>query len=260
MSHAPKGSIPAHAGQPTSRHKEATMSRVHPRSRGAAVAGFRICRPNLGPSPLTRGSLPADPAAAPSVGSIPAHAGQPKLMGRCGRWLRVHPRSRGAALITDDRGPLPAGPSPLTRGSLDLQDVAPGVMGSIPAHAGQPHRASFSRTLRGVHPRSRGAATTPRTSGSRARGPSPLTRGSPFSRAPAGADPGSIPAHAGQPPSSLTALPGKRVHPRSRGAATNLGPAAGYIVGPSPLTRGSRFHRHPKRRRSRSIPAHAGQP
>ena len=54
------------------------MSRVHPRSRGAAELLEADIDDDVGPSPLTRGSLLALLVAGPGDGSIPAHAGQPR--------------------------------------------------------------------------------------------------------------------------------------------------------------------------------------
>ena len=91
-------------------------------------------------------------------------------------------------------------------------------------------------------------------------GISPLTRGSPTKTPTRNRSRGSIPAHAGQPRSTDSALPGARVHPRSRGAA---GPLLGVRFsdrGPSPLTRGSQVIGSNFCDIHGSIPAHAGQP
>ena len=92
------GSIPAHAGQPPRRQAAPHTPRVHPRSRGAAYASVYFGDIREGPSPLTRGSLHGHAGVVVHLGSIPAHAGQPRITmdARIGTW--VHPRSRGAAL------------------------------------------------------------------------------------------------------------------------------------------------------------------
>ena len=51
------GSIPAHAGQPSRGRTSALVPGVHPRSRGAAEPKSVMTRYQVGPSPLTRGSL-----------------------------------------------------------------------------------------------------------------------------------------------------------------------------------------------------------
>ncbi len=77
-------------------------------------------------------------------------------MDRCGN--EVHPRSRGAAMSPGFLSPAVQGPSPLTRGSLQLLLQEIFLVGSIPAHAGQPELAAHHSPPVGVHPRSRGAA------------------------------------------------------------------------------------------------------
>ena len=196
---APWGSIPAHAGQPAALIAGGAGRRVHPRSRGAAHGDEHLHGRRQGPSPLTRGSHTSIRHADRPMGSIPAHAGQPR---RCG-WRRVlprvHPRSRGAATLSDLSTMLDAGPSPLTRGSLQRRPQRQLLFGSIPAHAGQPAVAEPEARRRGVHPRSRGAAKLRRSAKSAWLGPSPLTRGSHVRGRDRSGESGSIPAHAGQP-------------------------------------------------------------
>ncbi len=132
------GSIPAHAGQPARAWPSRRRSRVHPRSRGAAISFAAMQADREGPSPLTRGSPDCRVRRSPRAGSIPAHAGQP----RSRRWRPgepwVHPRSRGAAARRPIMDVFIWGPSPLTRGSLVHQPRQEAGEGSIPAHAGQP--------------------------------------------------------------------------------------------------------------------------
>ena len=71
------GSIPAHAGQPIALGRAGELDRVHPRSRGAAADNVMAGTAEVGPSPLTRGSLSSLISTPYTVGSIPAHAGQP---------------------------------------------------------------------------------------------------------------------------------------------------------------------------------------
>ncbi len=255
-----RGSIPAHAGQPTSVGLAVRISRVHPRSRGAAfVTGFSKTSTS-GPSPLTRGSPDRADKSARRQGSIPAHAGQPPRRPRTGGTGGVHPRSRGAASALDCLAVKSKGPSPLTRGSRATHPSHALRHGSIPAHAGQPLPPGAPACSAWVHPRSRGAAANCRAPKYRRAGPSPLTRGSPAPGCCRCGEPGSIPAHAGQPCSYTARARGSRVHPRSRGAAPAPRSLSTSPRGPSPLTRGS--HQvpviHPADQGS--IPAHAGQP
>ncbi len=153
------GSIPAHAGQPTSGSSCRSSRRVHPRSRGATGGEYIIRDSTGGPSPLTRGNPCTEGLRRDGDGSIPAHAGQPDGDPRQSFSVRVHPRSRGATLteyLTAQHG---AGPSPLTRGNQLHFRRRGRSGGSIPAHAGQPHAAGRALRRRRVHPRSRGATS-----------------------------------------------------------------------------------------------------
>ena len=233
------GSIPAHAGQPTTAARNNKAPWVHPRSRGAASPISATRSAVLGPSPLTRGSRWPSSGPLGLSGSIPAHAGQPRSAPDhpCGR--RVHPRSRGAAISRCVSIISLRGPSPLTRGSLDFKPRPLMADGSIPAHAGQPLESVAGVLVTRVHPRSRGAAVDGFNSHTGYQGPSPLTRGSLKPCLCPVRGRGSIPAHAGQPPSVPRKSFLARVHPRSRGAAWAAAACRSVIAGPSPLTRGS---------------------
>ena len=193
------GSIPAHAGQPSSATMARRASRVHPRSRGAASCVVKRSSDCAGPSPLTRGSHAPCSCRRQAPGSIPAHAGQPSRCSSPTRSSRVHPRSRGAAGGANIPALNDGGPSPLTRGSQALCPTPSAWPGSIPAHAGQPLRAAPGRHRPRVHPRSRGAARPGAGAGRGRQGPSPLTRGSLVLDPAVQQRLGSIPAHAGQP-------------------------------------------------------------
>ena len=213
-----------------------------------------------GPSPLTRGSRRSDEAQIAVDGSIPAHAGQPRTVDRSPRRVSVHPRSRGAAAMSQTRRTARPGPSPLTRGSPAIARSCRLITRSIPAHAGQPERDRLAARPTQVHPRSRGAAPLSAPALRAGWGPSPLTRGS---RRADGAEvplKRSIPAHAGQPSRAAAGSSCRWVHPRSRGAATSTREASSAVWGPSPLTRGSHTGQPGQQFSIRSIPAHAGQP
>ena len=233
------GSIPARAGQPGSQLRPCRRRWVHPRSRGAARRADRAQIEDKGPSPLARGSQVGAHGEHFRFGSIPARAGQPTPNHRQAGRRRVHPRSRGAADRRHHSAPAGGGPSPLARGSrLAHHELAPHV-GSIPARAGQPDPAHWLESWTRVHPRSRGAAGSQRANVFRHEGPSPLARGSPRRTSRSQMQKGSIPARAGQPPTTVGRASGKGVHPRSRGAAKTNSPPLPPIRGPSPLARGS---------------------
>ena len=138
------GSIPAHAGEPTSMTEH--PSRVYPRACGGTVAVKEDADVTTGLSPRMRGNLP--------------HAVR---TGRAPR--RVYPRACGGTNPHDPR----AGPIALERGSIPAHAGEPksshagadpaemGVLiGSIPAHAGEPVAGSSGVRGWGLSPRMRG--------------------------------------------------------------------------------------------------------
>ncbi len=78
------GSIPAHAGEPTTSPRRRCSWWVDPRPRGGAAVDAALNGAAAGRSPPTRGSLRNDAHEVHRVGSIPAHAGEPKLVGLVG--------------------------------------------------------------------------------------------------------------------------------------------------------------------------------
>ncbi len=191
------GPIPAHAGQPRASRAEAAESRAHPRSRGATSPFVSTGSTDPGPSPLTRGNQALAAPRGRRGGPIPAHAGQPQGRSNGRRLEWAHPRSRGATVCPYKNFSLQGGPSPLTRGNLELRQAQRAGDGPIPAHAGQPSRLPTRPLWSRAHPRSRGATGSgfprlaacgahPRSRGATCRlvahtsprwGPSPLTRG-----------------------------------------------------------------------------------
>ena len=132
--------------------------------------------------------------------------------------------------------------------------------GSIPAHAGEPSWPGSWATRAAVDPRSRGGARSFPHRPFQCLGRSPLTRGSRIKHPQRSVRHGSIPAHAGEPPASVSSISLIQVDPRSRGGALAT-PTHGTVAGGrSPLTRGSLGGNAGTGTRERSIPAHAGEP
>ena len=115
--HAPTGSIPAHAGQPTALFRVHQPRRVHPRTRGATAPAREFYRGRAGPSPHTRGNPGTRPRRSAYRGSIPAHAGQPLIHVAGDAEHGVHPRTRGATELHHAIALNEGGPSPHTRGN-----------------------------------------------------------------------------------------------------------------------------------------------
>ena len=92
------GSIPAHAGEPQPNPPPIAPAAVYPRPRGGTPMSS-ICAPHaLGLSPPTRGNLQYDGRPDPDLGSIPAHAGEPRSAPESLPWSWVYPRPRGGTL------------------------------------------------------------------------------------------------------------------------------------------------------------------
>ena len=212
------------------------------------------------PSPLARGSRWRRPSGCAPRGSIPARAGEPRSRGRPSTPTRVHPRSRGGAPDRSLISSPPRGPSPLARGSPEVDDRPERAPGSIPARAGEPRWLSAPCPRCRVHPRSRGGARSSPSHCPSTTGPSPLARGSPSVAVQRAVLLGSIPARAGEPAHLAHAHRCVRVHPRSRGGATEGADGDAVDVGPSPLARGSHAVDQQHHDRRGSIPARAGEP
>mgnify|MGYP006911038787 CR=1 FL=1 len=93
----PSGSIPASAGEPYSAGGGKLIQQVYPRVRGGAIAVASENVPPLGLSPRPRGSQSTAYAVFPSIGSIPASAGEPRWRRARPRPTWVYPRVRGGA-------------------------------------------------------------------------------------------------------------------------------------------------------------------
>ena len=97
-------------------------------------------------------------------------------------------------------------------------------------------------------------------SGLSARGLSPRMRGSPYGRPLRAADPGPIPAHAGEPAWRRARRTPARAYPRACGGATTLKLSPSRTRGLSPRMRGSQLAHGLRIAGPGPIPAHAGEP
>ena len=132
------GSIPAHAGEPLRSEQGPDGKRVYPRACGGTpggrVDGVRVS----GLSPRMRGNrVPIHLLPLP-VGSIPAHAGEPRVSWALNVRSRVYPRACGGTTPRSTRTRSSWGLSPRMRGNHRHGLGHPAHHGSIPAHAGEP--------------------------------------------------------------------------------------------------------------------------
>ena len=194
-----RGSIPAHAGEPTVNTAVQSSAWVYPRPRGGTRNGCGHNHPRRGLSPPTRGNRRRRASGRRWRGSIPAHAGEPQeRLSPCPR-QRVYPRPRGGTQSPDGKRGMGLGLSPPTRGNLLTMPNAKTRERSIPAHAGEPSSAGCPKSSARVYPRPRGGTQYRRRRLRRRRGLSPPTRGNPHSHRISLLSCRSIPAHAGEP-------------------------------------------------------------
>ena len=151
----------------------------------------------------------------------------------------VHPRSRGEHWFSDFLDETIDGSSPLARGTPEHPRALRGKVRFIPARAGNTGVPTESRSLRSVHPRSRGEHVCRGRVHLGGAGSSPLARGTLQREALGLALARFIPARAGNttPPARWGRPP--PVHPRSRGEHQVVSPHDLRRTGSSPLARGT---------------------
>ena len=111
------GSIPARAGEPSSRTGCSRVRRVYPRASGGTrnVRGTRLGTEGL--SPRERGNLAAGARNVVGHGSIPARAGEPTMGAPRNRGTGVYPRASGGTSISHGPHCRSYGLSPRERGN-----------------------------------------------------------------------------------------------------------------------------------------------
>ena len=196
-----------------------TPPAVYPRLRGGSgLSGGGACRVG-GLSPPTRGIHAIAPALALLDRSIPAYAGDPGTPRCTETATRVYPRLRGGSALGLSKQGRVGGLSPPTRGILRCGGGLGWSRGSIPAYAGDPGAWGAGLRWRRVYPRLRGGSSALRARMGCTKGLSPPTRGIRRRRAAHSESEGSIPAYAGDPPSSPLTRLTTRVYPRLRGGS-----------------------------------------
>ena len=233
-----------------------------------------------GLSPRGRGSPRRAISKTARHRSIPAWAGEPNWQRFASGVSRVYPRVGGGAMQRHSPKAIGVGLSPRGRGSRRAGNPPPSAPGSIPAWAGEPHRAWGWTAPGQVYPRVGGGAAirldhllrprglSPRGRGSRGAavarglrgGLSPRGRGSPEESGSRRGRKGSIPAWAGEPRASTCGPRAWRVYPRVGGGASSARSRALASGGLSPRGRGSQSLPVRAPAPAGSIPAWAGEP
>ena len=211
------GLIPARAGNTATPKNTVSGSRAHPRSRGEHRAEWHLVICLVGSSPLARGTLGLEVCHSLEVGLIPARAGNTWGLDGDGKKAGAHPRSRGEHARRARSVAACAGSSPLARGTPGGREGLGGVVGLIPARAGNTNREDVVVVVHGAHPRSRGEHKLPRLVLSPLVGSSPLARGTLYSFQGVLNCGGLIPARAGNTAVRTCRVWLSRAHPRSRG-------------------------------------------
>ena len=215
--------------------------RVYPRTCGGTTGTEQPEAAWPGLSPHVRGNHRDRAARSSLAGSIPARAGEPPTHRRGCPRATVYPRTCGGTAKRLGDQHTDHGLSPHVRGN-HRRGFAPGPSGgSIPARAGEPLSARRPRSSCRVYPRTCGGTSESTKHLHPHPGLSPHVRGNPRPGRGRGDDGGSIPARAGEPPTSGSIRAGSRVYPRTcGGTATTVSPASSSM-GLSPHVRGNLF-------------------
>ncbi len=254
------GTIPACAGEPTALRGWAPSAWDYPRVCGGTTAATAIRTKRTGLSPRVRGNHAAAPSIALAGGTIPACAGEPRLLPLVKRLPEDYPRVCGGTKAGASGCATADGLSPRVRGNRTPPACYALTAGTIPACAGEPgvrttgmpSPADYPRVCGGTSFRGQGITPT--------NGLSPRVRGNPgFGLAAAGSF-GTIPACAGEP-RTRERLRGLRTdYPRVCGGTHRVLRVRVGIGGLSPRVRGNPAALPSDTVRGGTIPACAGEP
>ena len=212
-----------------------------------------------GLSPRGRGKQQPRHITPPSKRSIPAWAGETKVMLDNWRAATVYPRVGGGNASIDEAHVFLGGLSPRGRGKLFGLKPVPAGQGSIPAWAGETRHLWRYRNQPGVYPRVGGGNTGLGRNGGDADGLSPRGRGK-RGGGHRGDMPGrSIPAWAGETSPCSRSSRGVPVYPRVGGGNLRLTSNSRRFAGLSPRGRGKPRANPGRRIDGGSIPAWAGE-
>ena len=254
------GSIPACAGEPSSRRGGTDGGRVYPRVCGGTFLTSCSISRRAGLSPRVRGNLRQTSLTLPRPRSIPACAGEPACTSHAGRRRRVYPRVCGGTVALYAQRERGQGLSPRVRGNPPDSQTLAADDGSIPACAGEPTWLMRPSTATAVYPRVCGGTENTQLADDIKRGLSPRVRGNQGRRHDHASPAGSIPACAGEPSSATAPRKVPTVYPRVCGGTPFQRRYADAHRGLSPRVRGNQLRQQPFLNAAGSIPACAGEP
>ena len=255
------GSIPAHAGEPSSYQELHILGRVYPRPCGGTRARGAALYRHRGLSPPMRGNRHRHDPVGDHAGSIPARAGEPASPLEASSLARVYPRPCGGTRPEWSDEHKQQGLSPPVRGNPCPRASRGSPAGSIPARAGEPPSGISASGPTRVYPRPCGGTASIAGYLNKLQGLSPPVRGNRLHRRLSEQASGSIPARAGEPASLSKNKTTTRVYPRPCGGTGFVRDFRGQPEsGLSPPVRGNQIALSRSGTRVRSIPARAGEP
>ena len=255
-----QGLSPRVRGNPRRQRQGQRSPGVYPRECGGTCLARFFLIPSFGLSPRVRGN--------PSIGfflnigirSIPASAGEPLIRRRWSNISPVYPRECGGTAATRTAATCPIGLSPRVRGNLAGEPQHFSGHRSIPASAGEPNMDNRIARQEPVYPRECGGTGGYGLGVGLCRGLSPRVRGNPLDAWRCGNVRGSIPASAGEPPSTGSGKNLIPVYPRECGGTRLGADPPPRTEGLSPRVRGNHWSLGEYPVEMRSIPASAGEP
>ncbi len=250
--------IPAGAGNTSTLSITTDREPVYPRWRGEHPNGSALSYPQIGLSPLARGTQSDAIDALIDARFIPAGAGNTNMGSAVNEIKTVYPRWRGEHEAISKTPAIAAGLSPLARGTPGVERQMTEKERFIPAGAGNTSPLLTPGKSAAVYPRWRGEHTGTYQNMMISGGLSPLARGTRCSVNIDGDVTRFIPAGAGNTFLRLFMRIKNSVYPRWRGEhGPNTRPSI-HAVGLSPLARGTQLRRSTQLNKPRFIPAGAG--
>ena len=231
--------IPAYAGNTSTAGLCRCSARDHPRVCGEHPTRTEPTSTSWGSSPRMRGTLPVVGSPVSESGIIPAYAGNTQVAHVKSLALRDHPRVCGEHFSEQFERINKTGSSPRMRGTRMISSDFLTYHGIIPAYAGNTRLPCSYRRLEWDHPRVCGEHTAVGDAVISAKGSSPRMRGTHHGITVRGAEPGIIPAYAGNTGGTRANGWIARDHPRVCGEHPPPMMMIATLSGSSPRMRGT---------------------
>ena len=236
---APPGIIPAYAGNTLRGRSRPQPAGDHPRVCGEHCRWSAVPCPNPGSSPRMRGTHRWRMLSRSHCGIIPAYAGNTSANSSSASTKRDHPRVCGEHFSEQFERINKTGSSPRMRGTRMISSDFLTYHGIIPAYAGNTRLPCSYRRLEWDHPRVCGEHTAVGDAVISAKGSSPRMRGTHHGITVRGAEPGIIPAYAGNTGGTRANGWIARDHPRVCGEHPPPMMMIATLSGSSPRMRGT---------------------